>query len=414
MTKYTQLCKEQREMIQHLVSNWNAFKESNANARIKSFSQIGKAIGVDRTTVTREIKRNRYVKTTTPFNKTQIETSVSKCKRLQEPPYVCNNCINSQYCYNNRVYYNSKVAQEHYDEIMKTSREGIDMDSNTLEEIENSIVPLIKEKKQTVNQVYTNHSDILYFSKPTFYKYVNEGVLSLTNLDLPKKVKYKSRKHKKTKERRELALLENRRYGDFCTFTTLHPMMNIFEIDTVIGKVTDSKVLLTLYLRKTHFMLIRLLNKKCVRCVNPVIDDIKGKLGIKLYAKVFRIGLTDNGSEFFDPYHFEYDYKSSKKICNLFYCDPNRPDQKGGIEKNHEYIRKVLPKGTSFENLTSKTVKILEDNINNIPRDSLEGKTPFELMKEKYPNFIERLNCNYILPDDVNLSETSIKEIDND
>ena len=63
-----------------------------------------------------------------------------------------------------------------------------------IEEIENIIVPLIKYKKQSVNQVFINHSDILDFSKVTFYNYVDNGVLSLTNLDLPKKVKYKPRK----------------------------------------------------------------------------------------------------------------------------------------------------------------------------------------------------------------------------
>jgi len=54
----------------------------------------------------------------------------------------------------------------------------------------NSCYSKMKFKKQNVNQVYINHSDILYFSKSTFYRYVDIGVLSLTNADLPKKIKY--------------------------------------------------------------------------------------------------------------------------------------------------------------------------------------------------------------------------------
>lgn len=50
---------------------------------------------------------------------------------------------------------------------------------------------MIKDKKQSVNQVYTNHPDILPFTKTTFYTYVNNGIINLTNLDLPRKVKYK-------------------------------------------------------------------------------------------------------------------------------------------------------------------------------------------------------------------------------
>ena len=414
MTKYTQLCREQRDMIQHLAFSWNAFKDKNTVKKIKSLTQMGKSIGVDRTTIAREIKRNRYIKTSTPFNKAQIENSVLKCHRLQEPPYVCNGCTNSQFCYNNRVYYNAKVAQEHYEELASSSREGVDIKPEIIDEIENIIVPLIKDKKHSINQVYTNHSDILYISKPTFYKYVNEGIFSLTNLDLPKKVKYKKRKNKKGKNRRELAILNGRRYEDFCTFITLNPTYNIFEMDTVIGLKEDAKTLLTLYFRETHFMLIRLLEKKTIRCVTTEIENLKEKLGIRLYARIFRVGLTDNGSEFLDPYHIEYDYHSLKKVSNLFYCEPNRPDQKGGIEKNHEYIRKILPKGTTFENLTIQTVKTLENHINNIPRDSLNGKTPFDLMKEKYPDFIDKLDCHFISPDDVNLSMDLLEECPND
>ena len=125
------------------------------------------------------------------------------------------------------------------------------------------------------------------------------------------------------------------------------------------------------------------------------LKKFKNILGIKLYAKIFRIGLTDNGSEFFDPYQIEKDYDTGKKITNLFYCDPNRPDQKGGIEKNHEYIRIIYPKGTSFNNLTKEDVILLENTINNIPRDSLHGLSPYQATIDKYPLFISKITiCN--------------------
>ena len=43
----------------------------------------------------------------------------------------------------------------------------------------------------------------------------------------------------------------------------------------------------------------------------------------------------------------------------LFFCDPNRSDQKGGIEKNHMLIRNILPKGTSFDNLTQEDIELV-------------------------------------------------------
>ena len=158
-------------------------------------------------------------------------------------------------------------------------------------------------------------------------------------------------------------------------------------------------------------MLIRLLDKKNVQSVNYQFDLFKDKLGIKLYSKVFRIILTDNGSEFFDPLHIEYDYNTSSKKTNVFYCKPYSSWQKGTIEKNHEFIRKIFPKGTSFDHMTTNQIQKLEDTINNIPRDSLNGRTPYELTQKKYPELIKSLNCSYIEPDDVCLTKKAILEV---
>ena len=235
------------------------------------------------------------------------------------------------------------------------------------------------------------------------------GVFSLTNLDLPKKIKYKKRKSVKNAEnKRELALLKGRKYEDFILYSEEHPRMNIVEMDTVIGKIENKKCLLTLYIRKTHFMLIFLLNKKDSASVNAKINMLKEKLGITLYSKVFRIFLTDNGSEFFSILNFERDLTTGNKVSNIFFCHPYSSYEKHGVEVNHEYIRRVFPKGTSFDNLTDDAVKRLQDNINAVPRLSLNGATPFDLTKKIYPELIEKLNCDYIEPDNVTLNEDDI------
>ena len=184
--------------------------------------------------------------------------------------------------------------------------------------------------------------------------------------------------------------------------------MNIVEMDTVIGKRNNSKCLLTLYIRKTHFMLIFLLNKKDSASVNAKINFLKETLGIKLYSKVFKIFLTDNGTEFFSVLNFEKDLETGKKVSNIFFCHPYSSYEKHGVEVNHEYIRRVFPKGTSFSNLTDDIIQNLQDNINSIPRESLNCETPYNLTKKLYPDLIEKLNCKYIKPDDVSLSKNDI------
>ena len=399
MTNYSQLNISQRETICILLNKG------------KNFTEIGNSIDKDRTTVSKEIRRNRYIKSNfyEPFDIKGINKAVEDCNKLKKFPYVCNTCPNKNYCNKHHLYYDYRVAQKHYEDKLISSRTGIDIDPNTIEDIEQQIVPLIKDKKQSVNQVYINHSDILYFSKTTFYKYVDIGIFSLTNADLPKKIKYKKRKKNGTnKNKRELSLLKGRKYEDFIVYTSNHPKMNIVEMDTVIGKRENSKCLLTLYIRKTHFMLIFLLNKKDSASVNAKINFLKETLGIKLYSKVFRIFLTDNGTEFFSVLNFERDLDTGKKISNIFYCHPYSSYEKHGVEVNHEYIRRVLPKGTSFDNLTDEMVKSLQDNINAIPRESLSKDTPYNLTKKLYPELIEKLNCTYIKPDDVSLSKDDI------
>ena len=183
--------------------------------------------------------------------------------------------------------------------------------------------------------------------------------------------------------------------------------MNVCEMDTVEGS-KGGKVFLTILIKDTKFMFIRLLDKKNVACVNKEIDKLKSILGIKLFSKIFRIVLTDNGSEFFDPTHIERDYNTGNKTCNVFYCNPYSSYQKPNIERNHEYIRRIFPKGYCLNNLNENQIQRLETTINNIPRDKFNGKSPYEKTKEKYPLLLEKLNYKYINPDDVTLTKESI------
>ena len=401
MTKFNHLSRENRDVIEHLINtNYN-------------FTYIGNAINVDRTTISKEIRNNRYIKSNfySPFDSKAIKNVVNKCPFLQKPPYVCNTCKQKNKCQKHHIYYNAKVAQENYEKKLSESRQGVNITPEHIDEIERIIVPLIKYKKQSINQVYINHSDILDFSKVTFYNYIDNGILSLSNIDLPKKVKYKKRKSSNinTIYKRDTLILKNRTHEDYIVMIAKHPKYSKVQLDTVIGKSTDKKCLLTMYIVETHYMLIFLLDKKTAENVTNIFKDIKEGLGIEEYEKIFRIILTDNGVEFFNPYEMEYDYETGKKIANVFYCHPNASYEKHEIEVNHEYIRGVFTKGTSFKNITTDIIKRLQDNINAIPRESLDGSTPFDLTNKKYPKLIEYLNAQYILPDDVDMSVENIR-----
>lgn len=397
MTNYTQLNKEDRDSIEDLLKKGY------------NFTYIGDIIKKDRTAISKEVRRNRIIRSSfySLFNEKGIQKAINSCERLQKPPYVCNNCPLKNSCSKYHLYYNAKAAQSHTDEIKSESRKGIDTTEDEINIINKNIVPLIKDKKQSVNQIFNNHPDMLPFSKTTFYTYVNNGVINLTNLDLPRKVKYKKRKRNENKNyKKDISILINRSYEDYIIRLEeeKNKKLNLWELDTVIGLQTDKKCLLTFLMVETNFMIIRLLDKKDVYNVDEEFTKIKTNLGSELYKEVIDIILTDNGSEFFDPIHLEHNLDTGEKLCSVYYCHPNSPEEKPEIEKNHEYIRYVLPKKSTFEYLTKEDIQLLEDNINNIPRDILGGKTPYELTKEKYPELIKRIGANYIEPDDVTLN----------
>ena len=398
-TNYIHLSKEKRSSIEYLINQG------------LNFTYISDSINVDRTTISKEIKRNRYIKNSlfSDYSEAGIKRAINSCEKLSKPPYCCNHCKSKNSCNKYHLYYNATKAHNHYLDNLSKTRKGLDITKEEINQINKNIIPLIKNKKQSVNQVFTNHPDILYMSKPTFYKYVDLGIIGLSNLDLPKKVKYKKRKRNKSKKyKREIALSIGRMYEDYIIRINNEKKLKIWQLDTVIGKNYDNKVLMTFLLVETNFMIIRLLDKKNTECVNKEFTKLKNDLGIELYSKFINVILTDNGSEFFDPIHMEYDLETGEKLLSVYYCHPDSPEEKPELECNHKYIRYYLPKKTSFEFLTIEQVKQIEDNINHIPRDIFGGKTPYELTNELYPELVELLNSKYIAPDDVTLNPKDI------
>ena len=104
-----------------------------------------------------------------------------------------------------------------------------------------------------------------------------------------------------------------------------------------------------------------------------------------IYIKnVFEVILTDNGWEFSKPEDIEFDYETGEKLINIFYTEPYSSWQKGGIEIKHEFIRYIITKGITFNNLIKKNIIDMMNNINNVQRKSLDYQTPYQLFTKEY------------------------------
>lgn len=417
--KHKHLTLNEREIIEDML-------KEKAN-----LTEIGKVIGKHRTTIAKEILNHRFQNPYKQYNcsftncqltyecdkagskqckKTCVNFKEKVCSFLVKAPYVCNGCDKKKICRLSKYYYRAKDADAEYKNFRTESRIGIRISQEEIYEINNVITPLIRDKHQSINHVFINHPDLLYFSKPTFYSYVNSNLFSFRNIDLARKVTYKPRKDdKKRRTRTESIIRIGRTYKDFLDYLTLNPYASIVEMDTVEG-IKGGKVFLTLLFRNYNFMLIFLMENKTMECVEKIFINIRKTIGNDEFKRLFEVILTDNGPEFFNPISIEADYHTGEVLVNVFYCDPNASYQKGSIEKNHEYIRYVIPKGNSFNHLIQEDCNLLASHINSTNRIILNNKTPYEAVTTLISKeIINKFNIEFIKPDEVNLSPNLLK-----
>ena len=378
----------------------------------KSINQISKEINRSHSSILREIDRNKKYSEPSAWNNYKInhpDLDLS-CERLKHSPYVCNGCKSRSGCRKVRWTYYAREADNSYKEVKSEARKGINLTAEEIYKINSILTPLIK-KGQTINHLYINHPDILDFSKPSFYNYVNNGIFEFSPLDFPRIVKYKKRKNSKNRRtRKEREILINRKYDDFQKFISNHPDFNIVEMDTVEGLKDENDCFLTLLWRKSKFMLIFKLENQTTEEVSRIFNILQQLIPYDDYKRLFQVILTDNGHEFFDVLNIECMHSTGEQVTKLFFCDPHMSCQKGMIEKNHEFIRYILPKGSSFKNITQEDCDLFMNNINSLCRDSLNGKSPYEAMLFLCDEYIlKSLNCYYIKPDEVILNYSLLK-----
>ncbi len=363
--------------------------------KLKDISEI---IGVIQSTVSRELKKRRITG----------KGIYKECELTRRYPYVCNSCDKRLKCRKKKYYYHYHKAQKQYEYILKASRIGIDMSIDELYYWDSYFKDKLKNKNQPITHIFNNIEKSFPKTLPTFYKYIHEGHFpSINDEMLPRAYSYKPRKRtgEEPKIRFDNTIRKGRTLNNLEEYLKIHPEANIVEMDTVIGKLEDKKCILTLYFRNSKLMLMFLINKYKTGSVTKVFRKLYKILGYELFTKLFEIVLTDNGWEFSKPEDIEFDDNTGEKLINVFYCNPYSSWEKGGIERNHEFIRYIIPKGITFDQLTEKNVTDIMNNINNVKRKSMEYKTPYEIFKNIYgEETTKKLHLHSLKADEVDLS----------
>lgn len=330
------------------------------------------------------------------------------CRHTAKAPYVCNGCPKylKQCAIPTRYRYSADIAQKAYEDTLSSSRSGVCLSPEQLSRLDDTVKPLI-EQGQSPYMIITNHPE-LGISVKTLYRYIGMNLLSSRNVDLKRKVKFKPRRvHKTQITNREVFI--GRTYSDF--ISTHSNELDFWEMDTVVSAMGSGRCILTFYLPCIELFWARLLCRKTAGVVKAEFDRLQTRLGsVEDFAMLMPVILTDRGCEFGAPDGLEQGNAVMKRT-SVFYCDPMRSSQKGGIENVHTMLRMIIPKGTVFTDLTQWDIRKCVDHMNNTPRLSLDGRTPYQMAVHFFDeNVLNALQLRYVEPDKVTLSPKLLKQ----
>jgi IS30 family transposase len=322
------------------------------------------------------------------------------CQRLTQAPYVCNGCEKLLKCTLEKSFYKAVTAEEKAKLLLRESRSGISLDEEEIHRIDGIVTSLIGQG-QSIHHICHSNIDSIMSSERTIYNYVNDHVLTAKNIDLPRKVRYRPRNKAKTRFKVDKTCVIGRSYEDFLAFMENIEHSSLVQMDTMEGR-KGGKVILTLNFVNSSFMLAYLRDANTSKSVTDTFQMLWEILGKKYFMELFPVILTDNGSEFSNPATIEFDEEDNRRT-HLFFCHPSSPFEKGAIENNHEFIRRILPKGTGFDRLTQEDdIQLMMNHINSYRRKKLNNKSPYETFAFLHGEVVLRkLKAELISPQDI-------------
>ena len=316
--------------------------------------QIADRLHVHNTTIYRELKRGTY---------THLNSDLTTEER-----------------------YSPEIAQQKYDEQLKAKGGDLKIgdDHELAAFIEKKIADEGFSPAAVVGEIkrlgLTFQTEI---SEKTIYNYIDKGVfLRLERKNLPQQGKRK-RKYDKVKAKPARApkgeSIENRpqEINDRETF-------GHWEMDCVEGKKKTKETLLVLSERLTRQEIIIKMPDKTAASVVKALNRLERKYG-RRFPQIFKSITVDNGSEFADCSGIEKSIfgKGKRKRTTVYYCHPYSAYERGTNENINKMIRRFLPKGTDFRQVSVEYVARIETWINNYPREILGFETSGALF-EKY------------------------------
>jgi IS30 family transposase len=150
-----------------------------------------------------------------------------------------------------------------------------------------------------------------------------------------------------------------------------------WEMDTVYSAKNQGKaVLLTITERKTRKEIIVLLPNRKAETITKAVNALERKFGAVKFRAIFKSITVDNGSEFSAAADLEKScINKTMPRTKVYYAHPYSSWERGTNENSNGMIRRKLPKGTAFENVSAADVAAVEAWMNTYPRKVLGYKS---------------------------------------
>ena len=335
---------------------------------------IAKEIGVSLSTVSREIRKHTYESFKGCYGRANQCVHRQDCKLTG----VCGDCpAKGAPCVRCSYRYVASRAQDDYRRVLSESRQGAALEPWERDYIDALVSPKIKAG-QSVHHICVTNAAKLTRHERTIQRYVNYGVLSAKRGDLKRACMVRPRKSlaREYQHKVETGCYVGRAYVDYGQFLSEHPGVGPVYMDLGV-------CILTLHWPRAGFMIGILIPNKCAESVVAVFDGLYAKLGSELFARLFPVILTDRGTEFSYPSRIE-ECEDETKRTRVFFCDPMNSNQKSQLERNHEIVREILPKGVSFDQLTQEQANLAFSHVNAYVRGAQGDKTPYDVFEFLY------------------------------
>ena len=303
---------------------------------------IAKILGVHRSTIGREIKRNQ----------------------LDNGEYIAHYAQVSTRLRYQRKRKNLKMNVVHHRYILSKLKEGWSPEQ-------------IAGRMSLDGLVSLSHETIYRY----IYRRIREGHKELAHYLRHKNRKYKSRKgiyelrgkipRAKPIHTRPLIVETKERIGDF-------------EADTIIGKDHEQSII-TLVDRHSKFTLMRKApTKEAYEVTEAILKLMKPLRGL------IQTITSDNGKEFANHAYIE-----QKLGIDFYFAEPYKSWQRGLNEHTNGLIREYIPKKTKFEEVSDQFIVEIQEKLNHRPRKILGYKTPHEVFFAKIAQWIDDSKLHY-------------------